>query len=178
MFLKILIALSVVVLLFVAIVAVQPSQFRTERSLAIAAPPSEVFRRVDHLREFQRWNPWNKVDPKMRTSYSGPDAGVGAAYEWEGNHQIGSGRMTITESRPVERVEMRLDFLKPFPSVCTAEFTFQPQGGSTVVTWSMSGDRSFIPKAFALFIDMDKMIGSQFEAGLRDLKTIVENAQR
>lgn len=106
-----------------------------------------VFAQIDDLHRYQVWNPWGKIDPAMNTRFEGPAAGVGAVLAWAGNNQVGEGRMTITESRPNERVGIRLDFLKPFPSTATAEFTVVPQGQNTVVTWSRSGKHTFIPKA-------------------------------
>lgn len=172
MLLKILLALLVLAALFAIIVSLQPAAFRITRSVTIAAPPAAVFAHINDLHEYARWNPWRALDPAMKTTFAGPPSGVGAAMEWSGNNQIGSGRMTITESRPAERVGARLDFIRPFPSVCSAEFDLRAADGGTVVTWSMSGQRTFVPKAIGLFMNMDKMIGTQFERGLAELQIL------
>lgn len=170
----ILIALAVIVAVFLVFVATRPSDFRITRSAGISAPPSAVFARVNDLHRFQEWSPWIEMDPAARTSYEGPPAGTGAIFHWAGNNKVGEGRMTIVESRPGELVQFKLDFLKPFPSTSTAEFTFRPEGNGTQVTWSMFGRHSFIPKAFCCFMNMDKMVGGQFEKGLAKLKLLAE----
>jgi len=172
----ILIALAVIVVVFVAIVAVQPSDFRITQSATIAAPPEVVFAQVNDLHNWEAWSPWAKLDPAAKSAYEGPAAGVGAAFAWSGNNKIGEGRMTIIESRPNELVQFKLDFLKPFKATNTAEFTFKPEGNQTAVTWSMYGKNSFIGKAVGLFINCDKMVGGQFEQGLAQMKSVAEAA--
>ncbi len=174
MYVKILLGVVAVILLFVIVVALQPSTFRVARSTMIKANPARVFGEVNDLHHWEAWNPWGKIDPAMKLTYDGPAAGVGAAYHWEGNSQVGSGSATITGSHPDDRVELRLDFHKPFKGTSTAEFTFEPQGDETKVTWTMDGSRNFITKAIGLIFSMDQMIGSQFEKGLADLKTVAE----
>jgi uncharacterized protein YndB with AHSA1/START domain len=172
----ILIALAVIVAGFLIFVATRPSDFRITRSAVISAPPSAVFDRVNDLHRFQEWSPWIEMDPAARTTYAGPPAGTGAIFNWAGNKNVGEGSMTITESRPSELVRFKLDFLKPFPSTSTAEFTFKPEGRGTQVTWSMFGQHSFVPKALFCFMNMDKMVGGQFEKGLAKLKLLSESA--
>jgi len=171
---KILIGVAAVVVLFVIVVALQPSTFRVSRSTTIGASPARVFSEVNDLHHWEAWNPWGKLDPAMKLIYEGPPAGVGAAYHWDGNSQVGAGSITITESHPDDRVQIRLDFLKPFKGTSTAEFTFAPQGEQTTVTWTMDGTKNFASKAIGLFMSMDQMIGSQFEKGLADLKSVAE----
>lgn len=171
---KILIGVAVVLAVFLIIVALQPSTFRVTRSLAVAAPADAIFPHVNELKKWAAWNPWEKIDPNMKLTYEGPAAGVGASYSWVGNKDVGEGRMTITASRPNEAVRFRLEFFKPMAGVSDAEFTFKPQGNQTEVSWTMTGKNNFIAKAFCLFMNMDKMIGGQFEKGLADLKSIVE----
>ncbi|RYD21399.1 MAG: polyketide cyclase [Verrucomicrobiaceae bacterium] len=171
---KILIALAVVLLIFVIVVASRPGEFRYERSTTIAAPPSAVFPHLNDLHKWQAWSPWAKKDPDAKTTFEGPQEGVGSAMSWAGDSNVGEGKMTITESKPNERVQYRLDFLKPFTGTNMAEFTFTPEGSGTKVVWSMSGKNNFFSKAFGLFVDCEKMIGDDFEQGLRDLKAIVE----
>src|SRR6266849_5891596 len=172
----ILIALAVVVVVFLSVVAMQPSDFRITRSATIAAPPEAVFAQVNDLHNWEAWSPWAKLDPNAKSTYEGPAAGVGAAFAWSGNNQIGEGRMTVTESRPNELVRFKLDFLNPFKATNTAEFTFKPEGNQTAVTWSMYGKNSFIGKAIGLFINCYKMVGGQFEQGLAQMKSVAEAA--
>jgi uncharacterized protein YndB with AHSA1/START domain len=155
----------------------QSSEFRVERKAVIPAPPAEVFANVADLHKWRAWSPWERVDPDMQRTYSGPDAGNGASYAWVGNRNVGEGRMTITECRPNDFIRIKLEFLKPFACTNTAEFTFAPQGdGQTAVTWSMFGPKNLFAKAFHLCVSMDKMIGGDFEKGLTNLKTVVTAA--
>lgn len=174
----ILIAVLVIIVGFLILVAMQPSEYRVTRSLAIAAPPEAVFPHVNELKKWEAWNPWGKIDPTMKLTYEGPTAGVGAAYAWVGNSDVGEGRMTITESRPSDLVRFKLEFYKPMSGVSLSDFTFKPEGNQTTVTWTMAGKNNFIAKAFCLFMNMDKMIGGQFEKGLGDLKSVVEAAAK
>jgi uncharacterized protein YndB with AHSA1/START domain len=171
---KILIALAATVLVFVVVVAVQPSEFHIVRSATISAPAAAVFAQVNDLHNWEAWSPWAKIDPAMKQTYAGAPAGVGAMYTWAGNHEVGEGRMTVTESRPNEFIKIALEFLKPFAATNTAEFTFKSEGDRTAVTWSMIGQNNFVGKAICLFMDMDKMVGGQFEKGLAQMKSVVE----
>src|SRR5260221_14652047 len=105
------------------------------------------------------------MDPNAATTFGGPASGVGATMDWAGNMKVGEGSMTIVESHPNDLVRFRLDFQKPFAGTNTAEFTFQPQGGQTQVTWSMTGHNNFMGKAMGLVMNCDKMVGGQFEQG-------------
>jgi hypothetical protein len=152
----------------------QPSGYRVMRSLAINAPPAAVFPHVNELKKWETWNPWGKIDPNMKLTYDGPPSGVGASYSWVGNNEVGEGKATIVESRPGEFIRFKLEFFKPMAGVSDTVFTFRPQGTQTEVTWDMSGRNNFIGKAFCMFMNMDKMVGGQFEKGLADMKSIVE----
>ena len=174
----ILIAIPVIIVVFVIIVALQSSEFRVTRSVAIATTPDAVFPNVNELKKWAAWNPWEKIDPAMKLTYEGPASGVGASYSWVGNSKVGEGRMTITESRPYELIRFKLEFLKPFAATNTAEFTLKQEVHQTVVTWSMSGRKNFFSKAIGLVMSMDRMIGGQFEKGLADLKSVAEAAAR
>lgn len=174
----ILIILPILVVVFLVVVALQPSQFRVARSTTISAPPSAVFAQVNNFHKWEAWNPWGKIDPAMKQSYDGSPAGEGAVYTWVGNNEVGEGRMTIAESRPSELIRVKLEFFKPFAATNTAEFTFKPEGNQTAVTWSMFGDNNFMAKAIHLFMNMDKMIGGQFEKGLASMKSVVEGAPK
>jgi len=175
---KILIAIAAIVVVFVVVVAIQPSEFRIVRSATISAPAPAVFAQVNDFHNWEAWSPWAKVDPAMKQAYEGPPAGTGAIYTWAGNDQVGEGRMTLTESRPSDLIRIKLEFLKPFAATNTAEFTFKPEGNQTVVTWSMTGKNNFIAKAVHLFMNMDKMVGGKFEEGLANMKSLVEAAPK
>jgi len=161
---------------FLAYAATRPSAFHVERSATMNASASAIFPFVNVLRRWQAWSPWDRIDPDMKRTYEGADSGVGAAYSWAGDGNIGEGKMTITESVPDERVVMKLEFFKPMAGVSTARLTFAPEGGGTRVTWSMDGTNGFAAKVFTVFMDMDAMIGGNFEQGLASLKSIVEAA--
>ncbi len=175
MFKKILVALAVVLVLFLGVVAMQPADFRVSRSTSMAAPPSAAFDQVNDFRRWEAWSPWAKLDPNMKVTYSGAESGVGAIYAWAGNEQAGEGRMTILESKPGELVSIKLEFLKPFEATNTAEFSFKPEGAGALVTWSMFGKNSFMGKAIHLFMNMDKMVGGDFEKGLAQMKVAAES---
>jgi uncharacterized protein YndB with AHSA1/START domain len=174
MLIKILIAVAAIFVVLAVIVALQPSEFRVARSTTISAPPSAVFVQVNDFHKWEAWNPWGKIDPAMKQTYEGAPAGTGAIYTWAGNNEVGEGRMAIIESRPSELIRVKLEFFKPFAATNTAEFTFKPEANQTVVTWSMFGEKNFMAKAIHLFMNMDKMIGGQFEKGLAEMKSVVE----
>jgi hypothetical protein len=175
---KILIVVAALVVVFAVVVAMQPAAFRIERKATIAAPDSVVFAQVNDFHRWDAWSPWAKLDPVMKQTYEGSPAGVGAVYSWAGNKDVGEGRMTITESTPNSLIRIKLEFLKPFATSNTTEFTFTPAGDQTSVTWAMTGQNNFIAKAFGLFMNMDKMIGGDFEKGLAQMKTAVEASSR
>jgi len=172
----ILIVLAVAIVGFIAVVAMQPAESRVTRSAPVSAPPPAVFAQVNDLRNWDAWSPWAKLDPAAKATFEGPPAGTGAAFAWSGNNKLGEGRMTITESRPNELIRFRLEFVRPFKATNTAEFTFRPESGQTVVTWSMSGTNNFMAKAVGLFINCDRMVGGQFEQGLASMRAVVEGA--
>ena len=171
---KILIVVVAVIAIFVAVVATRPSEFHVSRSAAMGAAPAAVFAQVNDLPSWGVWDPWAKIDPNAKTTFDGPQTGVGAGMAWDGNAEVGKGKMTITESKPDERIALRLDFEKPMKSTCEAQFDFKADGDKTTVTWTMSGKNNFVGKAFSLFMDCDKMIGGDFEKGLAQLKAVVE----
>jgi uncharacterized protein YndB with AHSA1/START domain len=170
----ILIIAAVLVVGFVVVVLTRPDDFRLSRSTTIAAPPAVVFAQVNDFHKWEAWSPWAKLDPYATNSFEGPAEGVGAKFSWAGNSKVGTGSMTITESRPDDLVRLRLDFLKPFKQTSTTEFTMQPTENQTVVTWTMTGKNNFMAKAFSLFMDCEKMIGPDFEKGLANLKAVAE----
>ena len=154
--------------------AMQPDDFRVQRSITVKTPPDRIYPHIADFRAWGAWSPWERKDPAMKRTFSGPASGVGAAYAWEGNKDVGSGRMEITEATAPVKVVIRLEFLKPFAATHTAEFTLQPQGDSTTINWAMYGMSNFLAKLMGVFMNMDKMIGGDFEAGLASLKAVAE----
>jgi uncharacterized protein YndB with AHSA1/START domain len=175
MVVKILIGVAVLIVVFVIIIAMRPSQFSISRSATMAAPPELVFEQVNDFHKWAAWSPWEKKDPAMKRTYDGPPAGIGSIYRWVGNKDVGEGGMTITESRPSDLIRIRLEFLKPMQATHQAEFTFRPKGEKTNVTWTMTGKHNFMGKAFCMFMNMDKLVGPDFEQGLAGMKSVVES---
>lgn len=171
---KLLLLFALMVIAFVVVVAMQPGEFRVSRSATMAAPPSAPFEQVNDFHKWKDWSPWDQLDPNMKRTFDGPPAGKGAMYAWAGDDKVGEGKMTILESVPGEKVVIKLEFIKPFPSESITEFAFKPESGGTVVTWTMSGKNNFLSKAFTMFMNMDAMIGPDFEKGLASIKAIVE----
>ena len=149
--------------------------FQIHRLLALLlATAGVVFAEVNDLHKWADWSPWAKLDPTMKQTYEGAAAGTGAIYSWAGNKDVGEGRMTITESRSNELIRIKLEFLKPFAAVNITEFAFTPEGDQTAVSWTMTGTNNFMAKAFCMFMNMDKMVGGDFEKGLAQLKVAAE----
>jgi uncharacterized protein YndB with AHSA1/START domain len=180
--LKILGVVLCLVIVFVLIIAAlasrQPSSYHVERSTVIAAPPARIMPFLVDFHHFKDWSPWEKLDPKMTTSFSGALSGPGAVYEWQGNSKAGAGRMEILSATPTEVVE-KLDFLKPFKSSNTVTYTLDPESPAstnpaTRVTWAMSGPAQFATRVMIVFSPMDKMIGPDFDRGLASLKAAAE----
>lgn len=170
-------ALVVIVLgvaIFCTVVALQPAHYHVERSATVNAPAITVFNQVNDFHKWDAWSPWAKLDPNMKTTFEGAPAGNGAVYSWVGNSDVGEGRMTITDSKPGELIKIKLEFIKPFAATNATVFTFKPQGNQTAVTWTMDGDNNFVGKAFSLVMNMDKMVGGDFEKGLAQMKTVAE----
>ncbi len=171
---KIAIGVVAVIVVFLIVVALQPGEYRIERTAAMAAPAADVFAQVNDFHKWEAWSPWAKLDPAAKNTFEGSASGVGAKFSWEGNDKVGSGRMTITESKPAERIAITLEFLKPFADTAATEFTFKGDPKQTNVTWAMSGKKDFLGKGMCLFMNMDKMVGGDFEKGLASIKSIVE----
>jgi Polyketide cyclase / dehydrase and lipid transport len=151
----------------------KPDTFRVQRAIAINAPPASIVKYIDDFHAWPAWSPYEKLDPAMKKEVSGAATGKGAVYQWEGNSKAGKGRMEILESSP-SKVRIQLDFEKPFTAHDIAEFTLEPAGSSTNIVWSMQGPNLYIGKVMSLFVDMDRMVGSDFETGLAALKTLAE----
>src|SRR5258705_497684 len=170
--LRILAVVAICAILILA--AMKPSTFIVERSVSINAPPEKIAPLINDFHSWDTWSPWAKLDPAMKTVYSGAPSGVGAIYEWEGNSKVGKGRMEVTSIQPA-KTTIKLDFLKPFEGHNTADFVLEPQGSATRVTWVMYGPLNFIPgKLMSVFTTMDKMIGDDFQRGLANLKVAAE----
>src|SRR4051794_7100929 len=148
---RILIVVLLLVIVLIIVIALQAPSYTVTRSATMAAPPPTVFAQVNDFHNWEAWSPWAKLDPGMKQSFQGAPAGTGAVYSWVGDKKVGEGRMTITDSRTNELVRIKLEFIKPFASIADTEFTFKPDGNQTAVTWTMSGQKNFIAKAFGLF---------------------------
>ena len=173
------VGIAVVVLLVVVAgiliyAATKPNDFRVERRLAIKAPAEKIYAQIADLKAWQTWSPYEKKDPDQKRTLSGAPSGKGAVYEWDGNKNVGAGRMEVIEANAPSKVGIKLDFLKPFEGHNTAEFTMVPAGDTTTVTWAMYGPSPFMMKVMGTFMNMDKMIGDDFAVGLANLKALVE----
>jgi hypothetical protein len=172
------VALALIIALVLILAAGKPDTFRIERAAMVNAPADRIFALISDFHQWLNWSPWEGRDPALKRTYSGAERGKGAIYAWDGNKSVGSGRMEILEASPPSnspsKVVVKLDFLKPFEAHNTAEFTMLPQGGATDVTWVMHGPAPFMSKVMQVFMNMDRMIGKDFETGLANLKTISE----
>jgi Polyketide cyclase / dehydrase and lipid transport len=170
-----LIAIIIALAVLVAFIAMQPPEFEVSRSMTMAASPDKIFPHVNDLHAWHDWSPWAQIDPNAKTTFEGATAGTGAIMRWASdNMKVGQGSMTITESRPNELVRLQLDFLKPMKGTNTGSFTFTPEGNQTRVTWSMIGQKNFISKAMNLVMSCEKMVASQFDKGLAQMKAVVD----
>jgi len=166
------VGIVVAVIVVVLILAVtKPAKFRVERSTSIRALPEKIFPLINDFRRWASWSPYERLDPDMKKTHSGAESGKGAVYEWEGNNKAGQGRMEIMDTTPPSQVVIQLDFVKPFKSHMTAEFMLLPAGEDTNVTWATYGPNTFMARVMGIFVNMDNMIGRDFEAGLANLKS-------
>ena len=171
---KVLLGLAALIIILLGIIYTRGSTFRVERATRIDAPPDVVFALVNDFHAWDRWSPWAHLDPSMKATFGGPPSGPGATYHWSGNEKLGEGDMRITETKPLQAVVIRLEFIKPFASVNRAEFTFKPDASGTKVNWVMTGPLDFMGKGMDLFVGMDKMIGPDFEKGLASMRREAE----
>lgn len=155
------------------IAARKPDTFRIQRTGVIGAPPEKILPLLTDFHRWAEWSPWEKLDPEMKRTFSGAESGRGAVYAWDGNKKAGGGRMEITGSSP-ERVTIQLDFTRPFAAHNVTTFTLQPRGGRTEVVWAMDGPQPFMNKVMGVLINLDKLVGKDFDAGLANLKAIAE----
>jgi uncharacterized protein YndB with AHSA1/START domain len=180
--LEIIVIVAVILAIAIAIVLIlastKPTTFSVQRAAVMRAPPERIFPLVSNFHQWAGWSPWEKRDPAMKRTYDGAESGKGAVYAWDGNKNVGSGRMEILEALSPSKIVIKLDFFKPFEGHNTAEFTMMPQNGAaaptTSVNWVMHGPAPFLHRVMQVFMDFDKMIGKDFEAGLASLKTLAE----
>jgi uncharacterized protein YndB with AHSA1/START domain len=171
---KIGLGLLAAIVVFLIVVACQPADYHIVRTTQISAPVSAVFAQVNDFHQWEAWNPWGQLDPAMKQTYEGASSGTGAVYSWAGNDQAGEGRMTLTESKPNELIRVKLEFMKPMQGTSDVQFLFKPEGDQTSISWDMTGRKNFISKGVCMYMDMDKMVGGEFEKGLAQIKAIVE----
>jgi uncharacterized protein YndB with AHSA1/START domain len=168
------IVILVVVVAILGFAATRPGVFRVERSATIDAPSERIFPLINDFHEWEKWSPYERLDPTMKRTFSGSSLGKGAIYGWEGNGKAGAGRMEIEDSAAPSKVSIKLDFTRPFRASNHVAFTLLQEGNSTDVTWAMEGSSPFMAKLMGLFINMDRMIGKDFERGLANLKAVTE----
>jgi uncharacterized protein YndB with AHSA1/START domain len=154
--------------------ATKPDTFRVQRSVSIKAPPEKIFALIQDFHQWGAWSPWEKMDPELKRTYSGPASGKGAVYEWQGNSKVGQGHMEITDAQAPRKVVIKLDFLKPFEAHNMGEFLLEPRGDGTTVTWATYGPSPYMSKVIGTFMNIDDLIGRDFEKGLADLKAAAE----
>lgn len=168
----VILAIAVAVVLVLA--ATKPGTLRVQRSTTIKAPAEQIFPLIADFHQWRRWSPYEEKDPAMKRTYAGAEHGKGAVYAWDGDKNVGSGRMEILETSSPSKIVIQLDFFTPIEGHNTAEFTMLPQGDVTHLTWTMSGCSNFMAKLMQVFMNLDKMIGKDFEVGLANLKKLTE----
>ena len=176
MFKKILLLLLALIGAFVIYVALQPDEYRVERTVTIVAPAGEVFGNVNNLRKWEAWSPWAKLDPDAKVAFEGPEAGEGATMTWDGDDNVGAGKMAIVESEPDKAVDLAVTFTRPFEGGTNSDFSFTPKGDETDVTWTMHGTHTFMEKAFTVIFDGVGMMGNDIDKGLSQLKSVSEGS--
>ncbi|WOH82715.1 SRPBCC family protein [Bradyrhizobium sp. BEA-2-5] len=168
------IVLGVAIAVILILAATKPGTLRVTRAISVNAPAERIFPLIDDLHQWTLWSPYENRDPAMKRIYGGAGRGQGAAYAWNGNKNVGAGRMEILQSSAPSKIVIKLDFIKPFEGHNTAEFTMLPQGNATTVTWTMYGSAVFMSKVMQVFMNLDRMIGRDFEVGLANLKKLTE----
>jgi uncharacterized protein YndB with AHSA1/START domain len=168
------VVLAIAIAIILILAASKPNTFSVRRATTVKAPPEKIFGLINDFHQWGTWSPYEHKDPAMKRTYSGAESGKGAVYAWQGNKNVGSGRMEILDASEPSKIVIRLDFFTPFEAHNTAEFTMLPQGDATLVTWLMHGPAPLMSKLMQVFINMDNMIGKDFETGLANLKRITE----
>ena len=172
-------ALGVLAVLIVILLmaAMKPGSFSVSRTTTIAAPPEKIAALITDFQQWRSWSPWENLDPAMQRTFSGAASGKGAVYAWQGNKEVGRGRMEIVDAAAPARTVIKLDFLEPFASSNVTEFSLKPDGaasGRTIVTWTMTGPMLFVSRLMTVFVSMDALIGKDFDKGLASLKAAAE----
>jgi Polyketide cyclase / dehydrase and lipid transport len=168
------VALAIAIAAVLILAATKPDRFSVQRAITVKAPPETIFPLIDDFHQWGSWSPYEHKDPAMKRSFSGAESGKGAVYAWDGNKNVGSGRMEILDASAPSKIRIKLDFFTPFEGHNTAEFTMLPQGDATSLTWLMHGPAPFMSKLMQVFMNMDSMIGKDFEIGLANLKGLAE----
>jgi carbon monoxide dehydrogenase subunit G len=171
---RIVIGLAVIIAVLLLFATTKPDTFRVERTMSIKAPQEKIYALINDFHEWKSWSPFEKLDPAMNKTFTGSLNGKGAVYEWSGNSKAGSGRMEITDTVQYSKITIKLDFIKPFEGHNTAEFTLQPDGENTKITWAMFGPNLYVGKVMSIFFNMDTMLGREFDKGLADIKSLSE----
>ena len=166
--------IAALILVVLILATTKPDTFRVERKIDIRATPDKIFALIDDFHNWAAWSPWEKLDPAMTRTFSGPASGRGTAYAWEGNKKVGKGAMEITDLTAPAKIVIKLDFYVPFEAHNTAEFTLSATGETTTVSWVMFGPAPFMAKIMHVFMSMDKMVGKDFVEGLNNMKAIAE----
>lgn len=170
----ILIALVGIVAVILIYAATRPDSFQVQRTVSIKASADKIFPQINDFHNWVAWSPYEKIDPNMKKTYTGPESGKGTVYEWEGNRMVGKGRMEIIDSLAPNKIVLKLDFDKPIEGHNIVEFTLSPSGDTTEVTWAMSGRTAYVAKIVGIFVSMDHMIGKEFATGLNNLKALTQ----
>jgi uncharacterized protein YndB with AHSA1/START domain len=168
------VVLAIAIAIVLILASTKPDTFSVQRAATMKAPPEAIFALINDFHQWGMWSPWEHKDPAMQRTFSGAQSGKGSVYAWDGNKNVGSGRMEILEASAPSKIVIKLDFFKPFEGHNTAEFTMLPQGDATNLTWLMHGPAPFMSKVMQVFMNMDRMIGKDFEAGLANLKQATE----
>ncbi len=174
---KIVLVLVLLLAVLAVVIATRSAEMHVERTAVVNAPPEAVYAVINDLHQWGRWSPYDKRDPNMTKTYEGAAMGPGASYSWSGNNDVGAGRMTIVESKPGQLVTMKLEFTRPFSGTNTVNFKLVPAEGGTRVSWIMDGQKNFISKGMSMVMDMDKMIGGDFEVGLANLDAAMKKGK-
>jgi uncharacterized protein YndB with AHSA1/START domain len=166
--------LAIAIAVVLILTATKPNTLRVQRAVSIKAPAERIFPLISDFQQWRSWSPYEQKDPATKRTYGGAERGKGAVYAWDGDKNVGSGRMEILEALAPSKIVIKLDFFRPFEGHNTAEFTMLPQGDGTHVTWLMHGPANFMSRLIQVFMNLDRMIGRDFEAGLANLKTLTE----
>ncbi len=168
------VSIAIIIIAFLLFVSARPNTFSLVRSADIKAPPERVFAQINDFKNWKSWSPWEKMDPNMTRTYGGVTSGKGAKYSWIGNKQVGEGNMEITHSQPFTNMQLDLNFLKPFKASNVTEFTLTPSAAGTNIKWEMRGPLNLMMKLMHMFMNMDSMVGKDFDQGLANLRALVE----